>query len=57
MKKDPKGTVEFNGIMYELTRSDLQMIVDALDIVNPDGETASKQAAVLLLKFRLLASN
>ncbi|MGB8834098.1 MAG: hypothetical protein WCC95_18250 [Candidatus Sulfotelmatobacter sp.] len=50
------GTVEFSGITYELTRKDLQLIADALDIVSPDNSEVGEQARKLATQFHVLAN-
>jgi len=55
MAKTKTGNVEFAGILYELTRADLQLIADALDIVSPDNSEVGEQARKLATRFHVLA--
>jgi hypothetical protein len=55
MKKRKIAIIDFAGITYELTRKDLQLIADALDIVSPDNSEVGEQARKLATRFHVLA--
>lgn len=51
------GQIEFNGSQYELTRSDIQMILNALEIIEPDSDAGTIRARRLEQIFSQLAGS
>lgn len=55
MAKD-QGFVTFKGVTYTLGQKDIELIVDALEIVNPDTDAQTNRARLLRNKFHALAN-
>jgi hypothetical protein len=50
-----KGSVEFDGTMYALSREDLGLIFVALNLLNPQNENIARRARRLAVVFQVLS--
>lgn len=55
MKTKHGVAIQYGKSAYKLTASDLQLIADALESVNPDSSKLEKRARVMSSAFQALA--